>query len=88
LLKQTRLSKKQIDALVWPKDAIEREFVTYRQLRPRLGIVSTRENLDIALRLDQFPRGYLFNEQVMWRVRDIENFIINRRRSRASCSTA
>jgi hypothetical protein len=81
LLKSRCLGAEQIDALVWPKAEIENLFVPFEELRPRLGLVATRKQVELAMQADSFPRGYLFNGAVMWRVTDIQSAILSMRKA-------
>jgi len=57
---------------------IRQHFVSYRQLRPRFGVVTTRDNVTLAMRCGNFPRGYVFNRRTLWRVDDVQNFVQDR----------
>jgi hypothetical protein len=78
LIKQGQLSMQQIDALVWPRARMA-DFVPYGQLRPRFHIVWTRGRVMNAIRYGEFPRAWIFNSRLLWRARDIEDWIAARR---------
>jgi hypothetical protein len=84
LIDRKRLGARQLDALVWPEDIIANQFVNFRLLRKRFGIKATLDSMDSAMRLDLFPRGYFLNGRVMWRIRDVEEFVFAHRQARAS----
>jgi hypothetical protein len=44
--------------------------------------------VNLAMRLDRFPRGHFFNGRVMWRVRDVEKFVVAQRQARANSPPA
>lgn len=75
LIERRRLSAKAIDALVWPEDSMT-GFICFKQLSP--FVHATRETVMVAMRFGEFPRSYLFNRRVMWRVRDIEAWRVAR----------
>jgi hypothetical protein len=79
LIAGKRLSARQIDGLVWPKATAMRDFATFRRLRTRFGITATLEKVTLAMQIDSFPRGYLFNDRVMWRVCDVQDAITDPR---------
>jgi hypothetical protein len=89
LRKRRTLTERQIDRLVWPRAAM-RGFITYPQLRTRLGIGDTLDKviadkmrdgdtLDQAIadlmRDGLLPRVRLFNGRLLWQVREVENWL-------------
>jgi hypothetical protein len=70
LLSKRRLTARQIDLLVWPK-AMMTDVVSLGQLR-KFRITVTQAAVTMAMRRDMFPRAYLFNGRMGWRVRDVE----------------
>jgi hypothetical protein len=68
LMARGSLTQKQIDNLVWPRTALQ-GFVTDLQLKKRYRIEG---NLKNGTRYGRFPRAWVFNDRVRWRVRDVE----------------
>jgi hypothetical protein len=81
LIKHGQLSAKQIDALVWPRDAVA-DFISYAALRSRFNIVATRQKVMIATRSGFFPRAWMFNDRRLWRTRMVEAWVAARRAAR------
>jgi hypothetical protein len=78
LLGKKWLTRAQADEVVWPKAAMA-GFITFEELRRRFNIVSTLNDIEMNMRVGFFPRAYMFNRRIAWRVRDIEAFMASRR---------